>query len=276
MKLSTTRRYYAIAVVFVFLAVLLWADLARRYVRVSVVQESESTDASGPESPENAGWRMFFSRNRPDRDQFAVIRDRNVLSPTRKAWVEDEKDVHDKGEAAGDAADRGDVQLLGVAFMGGDRKVLLRVTASGRGITELCGEGESVPGPAESSGPMFRVVEIGERSVRLEDSAGEQFTVSLFGHEREEEEVADDSIYTTPTPMFIVGDTDSASEEVAPEEDASEEVAPEEDAADEDGYSEYDSDEEELRNEQLVREGKLKKIETPFGPVYRKPDNESE
>lgn len=163
-------------------------------------------------------------------------------------------------------AARGDVQLLGLAFMGGDRKVILRVTSPGPGFTKSYGEGDVVSGPGESSGPMFRVLEIGDRLVRLEDAAGAEFTVTLFGHEREEEEVVDESIYTTPTPMFIVGETDTGDGESATAEDAD----------DEGEYSEYVSEGEEAHNEELVREGKLKKIETPFGPVYRKLDNESE
>jgi len=156
---------------------------------------------------------------------------------------------------------------MGIALMGGDRKVILNISSAGRSFTKFYGEGDGVDGPEESSGPLFRVLEIGERFVRLEDSSGEEFTVSLFAHEREEEETIDESIYTTPTPMVIVGDTGSGDGQDAEAEDEDK---------DGQGGSEYVSDEEETRNEQLVREGKLKKIETPFGPVYRKQDSEGE
>jgi hypothetical protein len=265
MKLSTTRRHYAIAAILVLAAVLLWGDLVRRYVQVSAVQGPAAADSSAPEAGDAAGWRAFFGRTGADRAQFAVIAERNVFSPSRKAWAEGKKDGAGSSAAAGPPAARGDVQLLGLAFMGGDRKVILRIASPGPGFTKSYGEGDVVSGPGESSGPMFRVLEIGDRLVRLEDAAGEEFTVTLFGHEREEEDAVDESIYTTPTPMVIVGDT--------PAETGQDESVDGEDDA---GSSEYVSEEEEARNEQLVREGKLKKIETPFGPVYRKLDNESE
>lgn len=267
MKLSTTQRHYVFAAVFVLIAVLLWADLVRRYVQVSVVPEPGNAEASGSEAGGASTWQTFFGQARPDQDQFAVIRDRNAFSPSRKAWVEAAKGAHNSSGGQKSSAVQGDVRLLGIALMGGDRKVILNIGLSGRSFTKFYGEGDAVTGPEESSGPMFKVLEIGERFVRMEDSAGEEFTVSLFDHEREGEEVIDESIYTTPTPMVIVGDTVPGDSEDASVEDG-----------DKDGKqgSEYVSEEEETRNEQLVREGKLKKIETPFGPVYRKQDSEGE
>jgi hypothetical protein len=207
MKLSTTRRHYAIAAILVLAAVLLGGALVRRYVQGSAVQGPAAADSSAPEAGDAAGWRAFFGRTGADRAQFAVIAERNVFSPSRKAWAEGKKDGAGSSAAAGPPAARGDVQLLGLAFMGGDRKVILRIASPGPGFTKSYGEGDVVSGPGESSGPMFRVLEIGDRLVRLEDAAGEEFTVTLFGHEREEEDAVDESIYTTPTPMVIVGDT---------------------------------------------------------------------
>lgn len=262
MKMSTTRRHYAIAAVIVLVAVLFWADFVRRYAQVSVVREPGNSESSGPEAGTAAGWRAFFGQTRADRTEFAVIRDRNVFSPARKAWVPEEQEKGAALSVKGDSpAERGDVQLVGVAFMGGDRKVILRTSSGGDALTRSYGEGDIVSGPEGGPGIMFRVLEIGERTVRLEDGAGKDFSVSLFGHEREDVEEDDGSIYTTPTPMVIVGDSDGGF--------SGGDADSEEDGEDGEGYSEYASEEDE-KNEQLVKDGKLQKIETPFGPVYRK------
>mgnify|MGYP001193092893 CR=1 FL=1 len=264
MKISTTQRHYAVAAVIVLVAVSFWADFVRRYVQVSVIREQGSSESSGPEVNESAGWRAFFGHTGTDRAEFAVIRDRNVFSPARKAWASEGQDAGAASSVKADSpAERGDVQLLGVAFMGGDRKVILRTNPAGRAFTQSYGEGDVVSGPEGAPGLMFRVLEIGERIVRLEDSAGREFSVSLFGHEREEAEEDDGSIYTTPTPMVIVGDDDAGKGGGKSVENA-------QDGEDGEGYSEYSSEEDEMKNEQLVKDGKLKKIDTPFGPVYRK------
>lgn len=257
MKISTTQRHYAMAALFLLVAFFFWARFIRNSMDASTAGElAVAVEESGRAEGDPAVWKGLFAKGASRRGDFAVIRDSNVFSPARRAYVPEAQTEAAQGSVrTPEPAERGDVHLLGVGLMAGDRKVILRVFSSGRGVTQFYGEGDYVDGSEGGSGPLFRVLEIGDRFVRLEDRAGREFDVFLFGRDRVEEEEIDDSIYTTPTPMFIVGD------------DGEESV---DESEDDESYSEYVSEEEERRIQRLVEEGKLEIIETPFGPVYRK------
>ena len=253
-KISIAKRYALVALVLAIAAGLFWYDFGRRYLRASAVKNPDVTRGS-VDSSSSGGWELLFERRSPAREEVAVIAERNVFSPLRKAWTpppppEPEK-VPEEPKAPPPPPKRDGVELRGTAMVGNTRTAMIHFRPFNPPETLLLREG-GVAKPSKADGPVFTMVRIEPDRVIMKDSAGAEFQVGLYDHSRQtaaQTPVQQQAVVSTETPKAAAPPASSVVSK-APRKETPDAI--------------------QERNEQLVKEGKMRKILTPFGPVYRK------
>lgn len=269
MKVSISKRYLLLALGLVLVAGIVWADAARRFVKAGAVKAPDISEVAVNDGGGTDAWNLLFERRVPPKEQFAVITEKNVFSPFRKAWAPppppppaEEAVAPTEEKPAEEPPKRDDIELRGTAMVGAQRKAILGFKTFRPPQTMLLGEGEVASEKEIQDGPKFTVVRIESESVRIKDGVGREFMVGLYDHRRQAPEAtvnqstvevapqaAPQPAAAAPATAGVVVGGGSASTPATPE-------------------AKIQRIQE--RNEQLVKEGKMKKIDTPFGPVYRK------
>jgi hypothetical protein len=267
MKLSISKRYLLVAMGLLLIAAVIWLDAARRFVKAGEIKAPDISEvvAVGDGDATDA-WSLLFERRVPPQDQFAVIAEKNVFSPLRKAWAppppppaEPEAPVVEETPVL-EPPRREDVELRGTAMVGETRKAILGFKSFRPPQTLLLAEGEVASEKEIKDGPRFTVVRIENESVRIKDAEGREFLVGLFDHRREAPAATVNQSTVELAPQIAPQSEAPPAEATILVGGASDNVTP----------SKLSSDQLRQKNEQLVKEGKMKKIYTPFGPVYRK------
>lgn len=254
MKISIAKRYALVALVLAVAAGLFWFDFGRRYLRASSVKNPDAA-RDGAEVSAPGAWGLLLEWRGPEKEETAVIVERNVFSPRRTAWAPPPPPPEVKTtETAAPAPPppppkRDGVELRGTAAVGDTRTAMVHFRPFNPPETLLLREGDTAK-PSKADGPVFTVVRIEPDRVLMKDAAGAEFQVGLYDHSRQ--------VAQAPAQPQAVVNTEAAAPAAAPASAVAGEAPRKEtpDAIQE-------------RNEQLVREGKMRKIQTPFGPVYR-------
>lgn len=268
MKFSTSIRYYLLAIVLLLVAAILWADVARRVFKAGEIKNPSIAGTAGTEGNDTSAWNLFFERKVPTKDHFNVIADKNVFSASRKAWTPPQAQEEAKPETAAQnkteeiVSKRDDVELRGTAMVEQKRKAILHFKSFRSVKTFRLGEGDVASEKDQKGGPSFTVLSIASDTVRMKDNAGKEFVVGLYDHKRE-------GPATTVNQSKIVEAQAPSPPPQAPAPAPSSVVVGTPTNANQEGISSK-TDAQRQKNEQLVKEGKMKKIETPFGSVYRK------
>ena len=145
-----------------------------------------------------------------------------------------------------------------------ERKAILRFKSFRSGQTMLLAEGAVAQEKDVQDGPKYTVLGIKSESVRLKDNAGREFLVGLYDHGREAPRQA------TPQASVEVAPATSEAKPAASQEASSAVVVGGQGGASASSGQGTTKAQQQQKNEQLVKEGKMTKISTPFGPVYRK------
>lgn len=263
MKLSVSKRYLLIALGLLLITTLLGVDFARRYMRASALPGADSSDAASNEKGNPDTWSLLFERKVGEKEQFAVVAEKNVFSPLRKMWSpppppppQAEAPAPEKPPV--ELPKREDIELRGTAVVGSQSKAMLRFKSFKSDQTQILAEGEIGKQKDTPGGPQFTVVKIETDSVLLKDAAGQQFRVGLYDHKREAPAVTKNEPTMAVAPVAPPAKAPAATSAVAGQTGSA--------AADAKANAEQSAQ----KNEDLVKEGKMKKISTPFGPVYRK------
>lgn len=274
MKVALSKRYIFMAVALLIIASLFWVDAGQRLFKAGHLKAPNLTpEVMTNEGDDKDSWNLLFERRVPAREQFAVIADKNVFSPLRRAWAppppppEPEPDVEREPEPEPQKPlpKRGDIELRGTAVMDKERMAILRFKNFRAGQTMFLAEGAIAQEEDVKDGPKFTITRIEAESVRLKDGSGQEFAVGLYDHVREAPRSVSSEVSVEVAPV-------AAPQGAAVTESGSSAVIVGEGSG---GGSNGNSPETRMqrqqeKNEQLVKEGKMRKISTPFGPVYRK------
>jgi hypothetical protein len=241
-------------------------------------------------------------------DSFEVVAQKNLFSPDREAWEppplrdgqEQTAPVRSRRVSAGD------FRLYGITFFKDEKMALIydqRLPENSRNRLVL--EGETVYHELDGGGEAYRVVSIGADSVTLE-AAGDLFEIWLFSHERQGPELTEsgnisvvlggmdktraDSIESITQedsgvgriqPVDALAGSDPGNEH---EDSGSGQFSgeqPEESeglnsmteilqkAGQESDLTSQDSPGSSQEMDRQVEEGTMRRVDTPFGPVYR-------
>lgn len=257
MKISIAKRYALVAVVLAVAAGLFWFDFGRRYIRAGSVKDPQTTQ-DGMEASAPGAWGLLFERRPPGKEEVAIVVEKNVFSPRRTAWAPPPPPETKPEEPEAPASPlpppkRDGVELRGTAMMADVRTAIIHFRLFNPPETLLLREG-TVAKPKQGEGPEFVVERIEANKVIMKDSAGAKFQVGLYDHARQTEAPqapAQSQAVVSTAPAAASAPASSVVGE-APKGEPSPAAVQQE------------------RNEQLVKEGKMRKINTPFGPVYRK------
>jgi hypothetical protein len=265
-KISIAKRYALIALVLAVGAGLFWLDFGRRYIRAGSVKDSRAAQ-DGMEAAEPGAWERLFERRQPGKEEMAVIVEKNVFSPRRTAWAPPpppepapEEPEAPEPPPPPPPAKRDGVELRGTAMVGDTRTAMVHFKTFNPPETLILREGAAAKSKSAQK-PEFTVVRIEPDKVMMKDAAGAEFQVGLYDHPRQVASqapaqapaVVSTAAPAAPAPTGSVAGEASAGSIVGktpPKNLSPAEVQRE-------------------RNEQLVKEGKMRKINTPFGPVYR-------
>lgn len=255
MKISIAKRYVLMALVLAVGAGLFWFDFGRRYMRAGTVRDPQMTQG-GIEASAPGAWELLFERRQPGKEEVAVIVEKNVFSPRRAAWApppppEPKPEEPEAPKPPPPPAKRDGVELRGTAMVAGERTAMVHFRPFNPPETLILREG-AVAKPKSGPGPEFTMVRIESDKVIMTDAAGAEFQVGLYDHSRQvaSQAPAQPQAVVSTTAPAASAPTSSVVGEAPKKELSPAEVQQE-------------------RNEQLVKEGKMRKINTPFGPVYR-------
>ena len=238
---------------------------------------------------------------------FEVVAEKNLFSPDRRAWQPPppRDDQEEQVPARAQRVNPREFRLYGVTFSGDEKMALVyyqRLPENAR--NRLVSEGETVYHERDGGTEVFRVASIGTEAVTLEAN-GDSFEVGLFSHERQKIQTgAEDRISVviggTSDPVSVSSQTappgasapgkpspspapgkslqhpqDSGAE--TPDEDSTDRPQPgslpellqrmRESAGQ--GGEHPGSQTRVQEMEVKVQEGTMRRIDTPFGPIYR-------
>lgn len=271
MKISIAKRYLLMVVVLVLIAAFFWVDAGQRLLKARRFKTPNLAEVAATESGDIDTWTVLFERRVPPKEEFALIEEKNVFSPLRKAWtappppvLETETEPEEELTPEETLPKRDDIELRGTAMVGEERKAILKFKSFRSGATLLLTEGAVAQDKEAKDGPKFTVLHIKAESVRLKDGAGKEFLVGLYDHDRETPHtpVTQTTMEVEPVP--------TAQAAPAVDSSASSAVVVGGTSTNNQQSAETRIQQQREKNEQLVKEGKMKKISTPFGPVYRK------
>jgi hypothetical protein len=225
---------------------------------------SEAADVAPPagaEQEEVSGMlvqelRAMFAEVPPPTSQFSAVAENNLFSPERKAWAPPpkEKPVPEEKEPPQPAGPH-HIRLYGTSFSAEGRRALLHFDRfSSRQKHRIVELGETVQDDGENPrGGQYTLQRVEKDMVMLEDQNGHEIMVGLYDHDRRDPAPKPDPA----APPFSAADAPSKDPEPS-QEPQGEPIRRMEDMP--------RSIEE---REQLAKEGRLRVIDTPFGPVYR-------
>ncbi|MFW5730442.1 MAG: hypothetical protein ACOCV7_02235, partial [Desulfonatronovibrionaceae bacterium] len=240
---------------------------------------------------------------------YEIVVEKNLFSPERKAWKppEEKKEENAQPVSSAQRVNEREFRLYGVTFADEEKLALVyyqRLPENSR--QRMVSEGQAVYSERDGGDQVFKVVSIEPESVTIE-AGGDTFDVGLFSHARREVRsqpdggmaislggAGQDSGQTVSTGQTVPGpgptgspppdNPDSASagqggSEVSKGQDP--------DADSEDGQDSKPANLPELLKkmmeksadknksgsnedmEKKVQEGSMRRIDTPFGPIYR-------
>lgn len=228
----------------------------------------------------------LFPDSQVKQKQFAVIASNNLFSQKRKEWAppppkpekkkpEPEPEPEpEKKEPPPPDSDRDDVALYGTYLDENSSKAILffkRFQQEPR--TRLVQSGETVRDDAEKKdGLSYRIESIEQQEVTLKDDKGIAFTVGLYDHERSRQRRA----AAKPKKSIVVSQNSKA------ESSTSSSLIGKSPAQDKSSASRRREQKmlktvrkkseilklPQEEKDRLVQEGKLQKIDTPFGVIY--------
>lgn len=259
---------YLIAGMFLAAAALVLVLAYRTYREASafVAAAPEQTAGGGQDARLKEMEALMRQGNKEPRYQ--VIADRNLFSPDRRAW---QAPVEQQNVASAAPIARGDVALYGT-YVSGDRKyaILSLSLTAGKSKRFVLQEGES-PKDDQGTPLAYQIVSIGPESVVLKDRSGTNYTIGLYVNKHSSPAQTQNAApQVTPPPPPPPGAQPAAAGPApagAPVNNETATAKPAPDAA-----SGLPADYKSLpveEKERLVKEGKLRKINTPMGAVYR-------
>lgn len=204
--------------------------------------------------------------------RYAAIAERNLFTPDRRAWVPPPQESDPAPEPAPVEAPPPPPGLRNVRLYGtqitseGGAALLYFGSFSSKNKHRLVREGEMARD--EGDRQVFQVVRVSRDSVTLSDSHDREFEVGLFDHQRVVAEspsapVAQPSVQVgggtapAPDPVQTVEDPPAAAaEQAAPEAPPRAQMLP---------FGQQPDEE----MERLVEQGTMRRINTPFGTIYR-------
>ncbi len=221
--------------------------------------------------------RSKLEKSRIGAQRYAVAADKNLFSPERKAWrppaPKPKPEAGQSKEAPPVAAPtRRDVVLYGTYIAGKQKKAILYFKRFRKGHLRLAEGEEARDGDERAASrpgsPVYKVLKVEARSVVLQDARGREFTIGLYDNKKRRPAKTvnkanikvEKAVVPKPgaiktgksggRPGTVAGKSTSGSEPVLTARDIRK-------------LSREDK-------EALVAKGVLKKLSTPFGPVYKR------
>jgi hypothetical protein len=220
--------------------------------------------------------RTLFAHVPPAASQYTDISERNMFSPERRPWAppptEPPRDSSAEAEMSALSGPSG-IRLYGTTISDEQKQALLYFERfSSRQKHRLATEGEIVRDEGERGETVYyQVVSVGRDRVELQDARGNDITVGLYDHQKTELPPSQ------PPPAVITQPRPTAQLQGQPQSEQQPQTSPEGATVAPDVPNSglepirrmEDMPESTEEREQLVREGRLRRIDTPFGPVYR-------
>lgn len=229
--------------------------------RVVDVPVEDAGEASGMVVQE---LRAMFSEVPPAISQFDTISEKNLFSPERAAWappppppVVEEEETDEAPPPSGPHR----IRLYGTTI-GSERKVALLYFErfSSNRKHRMVGEGETVRDDGDGPrGGEFLVKQVEPERVVLADASGQEIVVGLYDHER-----------SAPPPPPEPPTKPAQQPQAPPQMPATPLTMPAPPPPSGDVIRRMEDMPETLEErEQAAKEGRLRRISTPFGPVFR-------
>ncbi len=237
--------------------------------------------------------RSMFEFTRGSGGDHELIVQKNLFTPDREAWQPPPpRDEEEKETVSASRLNPGDFKLYGITLSGSEKKALVYCqNLPDRNKHRLVSEGETVE---HEEREIFTVASIDGDSVTLE-LGGESLRIGLYDHERRSVDVASQSGRSIviggkdETTKVASRDRQEAEEEDSqassqradepelpadtasgvPDDDRDMERRVEEPEDDRDMERRVEEPEDDRDMERRVEEGELRRIDTPFGTIYR-------
>jgi hypothetical protein len=258
---------YLVAVLFLAAAALVLALAYRTYRGAAALTVAAPNPRASEAGDAQLKEMEALLREGAKEPRYQVIADRNLFSPERKAW---QLPLEAREAASAAPVARGDVVLYGTYLSDARRYAIIGFSlTAGKSKRYVLAEGEA---PKDDQGrPLaYQVEAIGPDSIVLKDRSGTAYTVGLYVNKRSS---PTQTVNTTPAqappPPTPAAQTAAPASTPAAEPTAGNQAAEKAAAETVPGLpSDYKSLPENEK-ERLVKEGKLRKINTPMGAVYR-------
>ena len=247
--------------------------------------------------------RSMFEFSHGSGENHELIARKNLFTPDREAWQPPPSNEEEEETVSASSLDSGDFRLHGITFRGDSKKALIYSRKfPDQNKHRLVSEGETVE---DEGRELFTVAAIDSDFVTLE-SGGESLRIGLYDHERSSVEVAaqpgrsiviggkdetasdQDTRPHSQIPDELKPPGDKAGRVGSADPEGSEGVAEQEPPGgglaelvdrirqargeNGEGDSKAPSREQARGNQDMerrVEEGEMRRIDTPFGPVYR-------
>ncbi len=211
----------------------------------------------------------------PGPARYSIIAEQNLFSPDREAWMppQPKPDPPKEEEPPPPSpTNRNDVALHGTYLSGGEKRAILsfrhfRSAPKSRILTE----GQEARDEDGNARISYTVKEIHEDRVELEDSRQQTFSVGLFDNKKSSPQATQQKTTIEVEQGAIAGPVASASASTGDGGGSSASSAQKKgQGGDGDALSTADVNRMDQEDkDRLVEEGKLRKINTPFGNVYK-------
>ncbi len=282
-----------------------YKEFSQREINVTEVSAGQDPDLSAQELQA-----MFGISRESSGQEFEVVVEKNLFSQNREAWQPPPpKDDQEEESTSGPRrVNPGDFKLYGITTSQDEKMALVhyeRLPEDSR--NRLVAEGETVYYERDGGEEIFRVASIEANSVTLE-AQGESFEVGLFGHDRENTQTQDQNrmnvvIGGTSKPVNtssqegVVQPASSDADSGSGKEPSGKKTpdSPEKDGTADDpqeqsqpgglpellkklrqgagqGEDQPETQQGQQDMEAQVQEGNMRRIDTPFGPIYRPVD----
>jgi len=276
--LPTSRAGLAFLFLFLGLVILFFDRQTYRHYAEAEIKEVHK------ELPTKAGTavqatikelRSKLEKTRIGAQRYDVAANKNLFSPERKAWrppaPKPKPEPNQSKEAPPVVAPtRRDVVLYGTYIAGKQKKAILYFKRFRKGRLRLAEGDEARDGDEKAASrpgsPVYKVLKVEAKSVVLQDARGREFTIGLYDNKKRR------PVKTANKPSIQVEKVAVSKPVVAakPKVSNSGNIV---NNAGKSGPKLTARDIRKLSMEEkntLVSKGVLKKIETPFGPIYKK------
>jgi hypothetical protein len=206
--------------------------------------------------------RAMFAEVPPPISQFSAVAEKNLFSPDRTAWAppppppktEPDQEAEEPPPPPGSHR----IRLYGTTISPSEKTALLYFERfSSKQKHRLVAEGETVSDDGEKArGGEFVLQSVKKDAAILTDKDGHEIVVGLYDHERTD----------PPPPPKPAADPKPSPTQPPGQPVAAESQPP---SAGEPIRRMEDIPDSKEEREQLAKEGRLRRISTPFGPVYR-------